>query len=134
MAVQVQLRGDTAANWTNINPVLLEREMAFETDTRKFKIGDGITAWNGLEYGGLVGADGPQGIQGVQGLQGVQGDQGIPGIQGERGPGVKWEPGSYNTGDYVRHNEKNYDSQVDDNTATPGTDETKWKEDITAPG
>lgn len=50
-----QLRGDTAANWTSANPVLANKEMALETDTNKYKIGNGITAWNSLAYGGLQG-------------------------------------------------------------------------------
>jgi hypothetical protein len=51
MAVQIQLRNDTAANWTSSNPVLAQGEMGIETDTRKFKFGDGTTAWNSLSYG-----------------------------------------------------------------------------------
>ncbi len=54
---QFQMRGDTAANWTAENPVLLLRELGFETDTRKFKIGDGTTAWNSLLY--VQGYDNP---------------------------------------------------------------------------
>jgi hypothetical protein len=48
---QVQRR-DTAANWTAVNPVLLSGEWGLETDTRKLKIGDGVTAWNALAYNG----------------------------------------------------------------------------------
>jgi hypothetical protein len=51
--VRVQLRGDTAANWTSANPVLAAREFAIETDTNKYKIGDGTTAWNSLAYSSL---------------------------------------------------------------------------------
>jgi hypothetical protein len=51
MAVQIQLRNDTAANWISANPILAQGEMGIETDTRKFKIGDGVTAWNSLAYG-----------------------------------------------------------------------------------
>ena len=47
---QIQLRRDTAANWTAANPVLLLGEVGFETDTRKLKLGDGTTAWNSLLY------------------------------------------------------------------------------------
>ena len=43
-------RHDTAANWTSINPVLAAGEMGVETDTNKFKFGDGVTAWNSLAY------------------------------------------------------------------------------------
>jgi hypothetical protein len=51
--VRVQLRGDTAANWTAANPVLAAREFAIETDTSKYKIGNGSTAWNSLAYSSL---------------------------------------------------------------------------------
>ncbi|MBQ2349750.1 MAG: hypothetical protein II393_00505 [Cytophagales bacterium] len=47
---RIQLRHDTAANWTSVNPVLLDGEVGIETDTRKQKIGDGSTAWNSLPY------------------------------------------------------------------------------------
>jgi hypothetical protein len=47
---QIQLRRDTAANWTSVNPVLALGEMGLETDTRKIKFGDGTTAWTGLSY------------------------------------------------------------------------------------
>ena len=43
-------RHDTAANWTSVNPVLAAGEMGVETDTNKFKFGDGVTAWSGLAY------------------------------------------------------------------------------------
>ena len=50
MAVKLQIRGDTAAAWTAANPILAIRELAIETDTHSFKVGDGITAWNALGY------------------------------------------------------------------------------------
>jgi hypothetical protein len=53
MAVQIQLRNDTAANWTAANPVLAQGEMGLETDTRLFKIGDGVKTWSQLSYGAL---------------------------------------------------------------------------------
>ena len=46
----IQVRRDTAANWTSTNPTLASGEMGFETDTGKFKIGTGSTAWTVLEY------------------------------------------------------------------------------------
>jgi hypothetical protein len=55
MAVQIQLRNDTAANWTAANPVLAAGEMGVETDTDQFKLGDGTTAWTLLAYGGIQG-------------------------------------------------------------------------------
>jgi hypothetical protein len=55
-------RYDTAANWTAANPTLLAGEIGIESDTKKWKLGDGSTAWNSLGYaiGGtypLVNAD-----------------------------------------------------------------------------
>ena len=50
MATRIQLRRDTAANWTSNNPTLANGEMGVETDTFKFKIGNGSTAWNALQY------------------------------------------------------------------------------------
>jgi hypothetical protein len=46
----IQLRSDTTANWTSVNPILAVGEQGFETDTGKFKIGTGSTAWNNLLY------------------------------------------------------------------------------------
>lgn len=55
MATIIQLRNDTAANWTSANPVLAIGEAGIETDTNKIKIGNGITRWSGLNYfGGAV--------------------------------------------------------------------------------
>lgn len=47
---KIQLRNDTAANWTTSNPILLKGEMGVEIDTGKFKIGNGTTQWSGLAY------------------------------------------------------------------------------------
>lgn len=46
----IQIRRDTAANWTSVNPTLAAGEQGFETDTGKFKIGTGSTAWTSLLY------------------------------------------------------------------------------------
>ena len=50
MADIIQVRRDTAANWTSVNPTLAQGEFAVETDTNQFKIGDGVTAWTSLTY------------------------------------------------------------------------------------
>jgi len=55
MAVQIQLRNDTAAAWTAANPILAQGEMGIETDTRFFKIGDGASNWADLPYAPLSG-------------------------------------------------------------------------------
>lgn len=46
----VQLRRDTAANWTANNPTLLAGEVGIETDTRRMKFGNGTQAWTALAY------------------------------------------------------------------------------------
>jgi hypothetical protein len=53
MAIRIQLRGDTSTNWTSANPILAERELALETNTGLYKIGDGVTSWNSLPYSTL---------------------------------------------------------------------------------
>jgi len=50
MAVQIQLRNGTAAQWTSANPTLAVGEIGVETDTNRFKVGTGSTAWNSLAY------------------------------------------------------------------------------------
>lgn len=57
---KIQLRRDTSANFTSVNPILLLGEFAFETDTMtvteggsvsvKLKIGDGVNPWTELPY------------------------------------------------------------------------------------
>jgi hypothetical protein len=71
------LRGDTLANWTSKNPVLEDREFVLETDTGKFKVGNGTDNYLTLPYSS--GEQGPPGIQGPQGVKGDTGDQGPPG-------------------------------------------------------
>lgn len=46
----IQQRRDQAAVWAAENPVLFEGEAGHETDTGKWKLGDGVTAWNDLPY------------------------------------------------------------------------------------
>ena len=50
MADMIQIRRDTASNWTSANPILAQGELGAETDTSKIKIGDGTTAWASLGY------------------------------------------------------------------------------------
>ena len=50
MSHRVQYRRDTKERWEEINPILMEGEVGFETDTHHQKIGDGVHAWNDLEY------------------------------------------------------------------------------------
>ena len=86
MSTKIQFRRDTAANWTANNPILSEGEMGLETDTGKFKVGNGTDVWTALVHSsGAQGIQGIQGEQGIQGVQGIQGDTGLQGIQGIKG-------------------------------------------------
>lgn len=58
---RVQNCSDTAENWSTNNPVLLAGEIGIEADTKLYKFGDGVTAWNDLDYAGTDAAQ-------VQGL------------------------------------------------------------------
>lgn len=55
MAVQIQFRRDTGANWASANTILAAGEMGINTTTNQFKIGDGTTAWNSLSYAPISG-------------------------------------------------------------------------------
>ena len=46
----MQQRRGTAQQWTDSNPTLAAGEIGFETDTSKFKIGNGSSAWSALTY------------------------------------------------------------------------------------
>ena len=50
MATRMQQRRGTAAQWTAANPVLAAGEIGFETDTNKFKMGNGSSSWSALQY------------------------------------------------------------------------------------
>jgi hypothetical protein len=51
---RIQLRNDTAANWTTSNPTLQAGELGYETDTGKFKLGTGALAWTSLSYASIL--------------------------------------------------------------------------------
>ena len=80
------LRGDTAARWAQFNPILADRELVLETDTGKFKIGDGVTVYASLPYAGVAGPTGSGGATGPVGPTGPQGIQGVEGVGGTQGP------------------------------------------------
>lgn len=50
LSAQFLMRNDTAAQWTTLNPVLAKGEMGVESDTNKFKFGDGAKKWADLPY------------------------------------------------------------------------------------
>lgn len=50
MAVRYQVRRDTAQNFAEQNTLLAQGEVAWELNSSKFKIGDGVHRWNDLDY------------------------------------------------------------------------------------
>jgi hypothetical protein len=54
MATRMQQRRGTATQWTSSNngdgPILNAGEIGWESDTNKFKIGDGVSYWSALTY------------------------------------------------------------------------------------
>ena len=49
---KIVIRNDIEANWVSANPVLLEGEVGITMDTtpKKFKVGNGTSAWSELSY------------------------------------------------------------------------------------
>jgi hypothetical protein len=88
MAFRIQIRRDSSANWAINNPVLLQAEMGYVTDTNQAKFGNGVDPWNDLPYfapGGNIGPVGPTGPAGV-GPTGPPGSAGPTGAAGSAGP------------------------------------------------
>ena len=48
--IRIQSKVDSKAGWVSHNPILLDREIGYERETGKYKIGDDITPWNDLPY------------------------------------------------------------------------------------
>jgi hypothetical protein len=47
---RIQIRRDTAANWTSTNPTLAAGEIGFDTTNNQMKIGNGSSNWVALPY------------------------------------------------------------------------------------
>lgn len=54
VASLIQTRNGTAAAWTTANPTLAVAERGYETDSKKYKTGDGSTVWTALPYDGAA--------------------------------------------------------------------------------
>jgi hypothetical protein len=80
MPYRILLRRDTLESWNYNDPVLMTGEPGYETDTRKFKMGDGQTPWSQLPY--YAGVTGPSGISNLPGPTGPTGPIGITGPTG----------------------------------------------------
>jgi len=46
----IQVRSATASAWANTNPILAEREIAYDITKNAIKIGNGSSRWNSLPY------------------------------------------------------------------------------------
>lgn len=57
IVTRIQNKYDPAAEWTFNNPILLVGEIGFESDTGKFKIGDGEKNWTELPYAAATPAE-----------------------------------------------------------------------------
>lgn len=56
MAVQtlLQVRRGTTSEWINANPTLSAGEWGYDSTTKRYKIGDGLTQWNSLPYASIL--------------------------------------------------------------------------------
>lgn len=43
-------RRDTSTNWSTVNPTLEAGEIGYDTDQKKFKMGDGTSDWDTLDF------------------------------------------------------------------------------------
>lgn len=50
MTTRFQFRRASASAWSLANPTLAAGELGYELNTGKFKIGDGSSNWNSLNY------------------------------------------------------------------------------------
>jgi hypothetical protein len=55
MPRRIRPRTDTSTNWTAKNPTLALNEIGFESNTGRYKIGDGSTQWTSLSYFDVLG-------------------------------------------------------------------------------
>lgn len=74
MSVQtlVQVRRGTSSEWVTANPTLSAGEWGLETNTGKYKLGDGLTAWTSLSYAAVI----PSAFIGNSGVGVTQGSNG----------------------------------------------------------
>lgn len=50
MAVQIQIRRGIGTEWSNVNPILADGEIAYDKTNKQLKIGDGSSNWITLPY------------------------------------------------------------------------------------
>lgn len=50
MAKRIQLRRDISSNWDRLNPTLAQGEIGIDLSNKNFKIGDGTSSWESLDF------------------------------------------------------------------------------------
>ena len=50
LKVRNRIATKTSAEWETENPILLKGEMGYDSTSKRYKIGDGVNAWNKLQY------------------------------------------------------------------------------------
>ena len=129
---RVLQRRDTASNWAKFNPVLSEGEIGIVIDGGKgYKIGDGVTHWNDLEY-----PSNPTSVVGMIGDSEVAviNQKGVSSLVGLDTYPVFSDTKSYVKGEIVNYGGLLYEFTADHEAgAWIGTDarETSLKEEVT---
>ena len=97
MATKIQLRRDLSANWVGTNPILAQGEPGVELDTKKMKVGDGVTAWNSLEYVATDAGENTQQNMFVK-MNGLDNSNWYnwAGVVSVSTDGLNWTPGTFN--------------------------------------
>lgn len=65
----IQIRRYSTAKWASLDPVLVDGELGYDTDTGALKVGDGHSHWS--ELATFAGPEGAQGEQGPKGDPGA---------------------------------------------------------------
>lgn len=101
VAVKFLVLAKTTAEWSSSKYVLRSREFGYDTNKKRFKMGNGTNLFDELSWFDISDdirnelitkieeielTPGPQGPQGEQGIQGPQGDKGEKGDTGPQGP------------------------------------------------
>lgn len=88
LTTHMQMRSDSEDNWKTNDPLLMIGELGLTTDGAnkgRFKIGDGMTAWSGLDY---YGGTTPSGDQYVTIDMLENGDVSLPIAKGNQSGGI----------------------------------------------
>jgi Major tropism determinant N-terminal domain len=98
MATKIQLRRDTSANWQGTNPVLAQGEPGVELDTKRMKVGDGVSTWNTLAYVSSGGASESSTTNMFVKLDAIDGELGPnwSGVISVSEDGLNWTPSTFN--------------------------------------